>query len=157
MAIVIGADAPKLALYNDSREVVNLPLAGEVAVLAFFPAAFTGVCTTEMCSFRDAMAQFNSLSAKVFGVSTDPPFTAAEFKKQNSLNFALLSDFNHEAIKEYGVEFPDIAGIKGYTVAQRSVFVIGKDGKIAWSWLSDAPTNEPDYDAVKKAVEAATR
>ncbi|HEY3415042.1 MAG TPA: peroxiredoxin [Armatimonadota bacterium] len=157
MAIAVGANAPKLAIYSDSREVVNLPLPGEVAVLAFFPAAFTGVCTTEMCSFRDAMAQFNSLNAKVFGVSTDPPFTSAEFKKQNSLNFALLSDFNHEAIEAYGVEFPELAGIKGYTVARRSVFVIGKDGKIAWSWLSDTPANEPDYDAVKKAVEAASR
>ena len=157
MAIEVGADAPKLALYNDSREVVNLPVTGGVTVLVFFPAAFTGVCTTEMCSFRDAMAQFNSLNAKVFGVSADSPFTAAEFKKQNSLNFPLVSDFNHEAIKAYGVEFPDIAGIKGYTVARRSVFVIGKDGKVAWSWLSDTPANEPDYDAVKKAVAAASR
>lgn len=157
MALEIGAAAPKLALVSDSREVVNLPLNGEAAVLAFFPAAFTGVCTTEMCSFRDAMAQFNSASAKVFGVSVDPPFTLAEFKKQNGLNFPLLADFTHAAIKAYGVEFPDLAGIPGYTVARRSVFVIGKGGTIAWSWLADAPSNEPDYEAVKQAVAAASR
>lgn len=155
MALEIGAVAPKLALVSDSREVVNLPVDGEVAVLAFFPAAFAGVCTTEMCSFRDAMAQFNSLGAKVFGVSVDSPFSLAEFKKKNGLNFPLLADFTHAAIKAFGLEFPDLAGIPGYTVARRSVFVIGKNGRIAWSWLSDAPANEPDYDAVKQAVAAA--
>lgn len=157
MAIEVGADAPKLALYDESRELVSLPVDGKVTVLVFFPAAFTGVCTTEVCAFRDALAQFNSLSAKVFGVSVDPPFTLAEFKKQNGLNFPLLADFAHEAIKAFGVEFADLAGIKGYTVARRSVFVIGKDGRVAWSWLSEAPTNEPDYEAVKKAAEAASR
>lgn len=157
MAIAVGADAPKLSLYDDTRAVVNLPVAGEVTVVVFFPAAFTGVCTTEMCSFRDAMAQFNSLNAKVFGVSVDLPFSIAEFKKQNSLNFPVISDFGHEAIEAYGVVFQDLAGIKGYTAAKRSVFVIGKDGKVAWSWLSEAQTNEPDYDAVQKAVAAASR
>jgi peroxiredoxin len=157
MAIEVGAVAPKLALYDESRELVNLPVEGKVTVLAFFPAAFTGVCTTEVCAFRDALAQFNGVNAKVFGVSVDPPFTLAEFKKQNGLNFPLLADFSHEAIKAYGVEFPDLAGIKGYVVARRSVFVLGKDGKVAWAWLADSPANEPDYDAVKKAAEAASR
>lgn len=154
MSIETGSQAPNISLLSSDLERVNLPKSGEPAVLVFFPAAFTSVCTTELCTFRDAMASFNALQAKVFGISVDFPFTLAEFKKQQNLNFPLLSDHAHEAIKAYGVVLPDLAGL-GITSAVRSVFVIDKNGKIAWKWVSDNPGQEPDYDAVRRAVEAA--
>ncbi|HEY3268534.1 MAG TPA: peroxiredoxin [Armatimonadota bacterium] len=155
MSAEVGAKAPQVRPVDAERNVVSVPAAGEITVLVFFPAAFTSVCQAELCSFRDAIAAFNDVSAKVYGISVDPPFTLAEFAKRNGLNFPLLSDFKHEAIRAYGIEFPNLADIEGYTVARRSVFVIGKDGNVAWSWLAESPANEPDYAAVKSAVAAA--
>ena len=155
MAIEVGAHAPHLTLLNTDKEKVTFPNHGEVTVLVFFPAAFTSVCTKELCQFRDAMQRYNNLSAKVYGISVDLPFSLGEFKKQEGLNFPLLSDHAHEAIKAYDVVLPDLAGL-GVTTAVRSVFVIGKDGNIAWRWISDNPGQEPDYAAVSQAVEQAS-
>ena len=121
-------------------------------VLAFFPGAFTSVCTTEMCAFQDRLAAFNDLDANVYGVSRDSPFALNEFRDQNDLAFGLLSDFNGDVIDDYGVEM-DFADLGVYGVAKRSVFVVDGDGEIAYSWVSDDPGVEPDYDEVEAAVE----
>ncbi|WP_126662962.1 redoxin domain-containing protein [Haloterrigena salifodinae] len=121
-------------------------------VLAFFPGAFTGVCTTEMCTFQDRLAAFNDLDASVYGVSRDSPFTLNEFREQNDLEFGLISDYNKEIIDDYGIEM-DFADLGVYGVAKRSVFVVDADGEIAYSWVSDDPGVEPDYDEVEAAVE----
>jgi peroxiredoxin len=154
MAISVGAHAPHITLLNTDKEKVSFPNHGEVTVLVFFPAAFTSVCTKELCSFRDAIANFNNVNAKVYGISVDLPFSLGEFKNQQGLNFPLLSDHAHEAIKAYDVVLPDLAGL-GVTTAVRSVFVIGKDGNVAWEWISENPGQEPDYDAVRQAAEKA--
>ncbi|NUB91079.1 redoxin domain-containing protein [Haloterrigena sp. SYSU A558-1] len=121
-------------------------------VLAFFPGAFTGVCTTEMCTFQDRLAAFNDLDANVYGVSRDSPFTLNEFREQNDLEFGLISDYNKEIIDDYGIEM-DFADLGVYGVAKRSVFVVDDDGEVAYSWVSDDPGVEPDYDEVEAAVE----
>ncbi|TMT86127.1 redoxin domain-containing protein [Haloterrigena sp. H1] len=121
-------------------------------VLAFFPGAFTSVCTTEMCTFQDRLATFNDLDASVYGVSRDSPFTLNEFRAQNDLEFGLLSDYNKELIDDYDVEM-DFADLGVYGVAKRSVFVVDGDGEVAYSWVSDDPGVEPDYDEVEAAVE----
>ena len=121
-------------------------------VLAFFPGAFTSVCTTEMCTFQDRLANFNDLDASVYGVSRDSPFTLNEFRAQNELEFGLLSDYNKELIDDYDIEM-DFADLGVYGVAKRSVFVIDGDGTVAYSWVSDDPGVEPDYDEVEAAVE----
>lgn len=154
MAIPVGAHAPHITLLNTDKEKVTFPNHGEVTVLVFYPAAFTSVCTKELCQFRDAIQNFNDLNAKVYGISVDLPFSLGEFKKQQNLSFPLLSDHAHEAIKAYDVVLPDLLGT-GITVATRSVFVIGKDGNVAWEWISENPGQEPDYDAVRQAVEKA--
>jgi peroxiredoxin len=156
MAVEVGAQAPKVTLIDTDKNQVTLPQPGEVAVLVFFPAAFTSVCTAELCTFRDAIAQFNDVNAKVYGISVDLPFSLGEFKAQQNLNFPLLSDHKHEAIEAYGVVLPDLAGL-GITTAVRSVFVLGKDGKVAWEWISDNPGQQPDYEAVKQAVRQANQ
>ncbi len=155
MALNNGDQAPDFNLRSTDGEMVSLSeQRGSNVVLAFFPAAFTGVCQTEMCTFRDSLSEFNGMNAKVFGISVDPPFSQAEFHSQNDLTFPLLSDLGGNTVSAYGVELPDLAGIEGYNVAQRSVFVIDGDGNVAWSWVSDSPLNEPSYDDVKAAVGA---
>ncbi|WP_339104489.1 redoxin domain-containing protein [Haloterrigena salinisoli] len=121
-------------------------------VLAFFPGAFTSVCTSEMCAFQDRLAGFNDLDASVYGVSRDSPFTLNEFRAQNDLEFGLISDYNKEITDDYGIEM-DFDDLGVYGVAKRSVFVIDGDGEITYSWVSDDPGVEPDYDEVEAAVE----
>ncbi|QSW98087.1 redoxin domain-containing protein [Haloterrigena alkaliphila] len=121
-------------------------------VLAFFPGAFTSVCTTEMCAFQDRLASFNDLDANVYGVSRDSPFTLNEFRAQNDLEFGLISDYNKEIVDDYDVEM-DFADLGVFGVAKRSVFVVDADGEITYAWVSDDPGVEPDYDEVEAAVE----
>lgn len=155
MAVSVGDQAPDFNLRSTDGEMVSLSdQRGSNVVLAFFPAAFTDVCQTEMCTFRDSLSAFNDMNAKVFGVSVDPPFSQAEFSSKNDLTFPLLSDLGGNTVSAYGVELSNLAGIEGYNVAQRSVFVIDGNGKVAWSWVSDSPLNEPSYDDVKAAVAA---
>ncbi|MDS0474155.1 redoxin domain-containing protein [Natrinema sp. 1APR25-10V2] len=121
-------------------------------VLAFFPGAFTSVCTTEMCAFQDRLADFNDLDATVYGISRDSPFTLNEFREQNGLEFGLISDYNKEVTDDYGIAM-DFADLGVYGVAKRAVFVVDGDGEITYAWVSDDPGVEPDYDEVEAAVE----
>ena len=154
-SVNVGDQAPDFNLRSTDGEMVSLSdQRGSNVVLAFFPAAFTGVCQTEMCTFRDSLSAFNDMNSKVFGISVDLPFSQAEFHNQNDLTFPLLSDLGGATVNAYGVGLANLAGIEGYNVAQRSVFVIDADGKVQWSWVSDSPLNEPSYDDVKAAVGA---
>jgi peroxiredoxin len=148
-----GSPAPDFKLFNHNKQEVSLSgLKGKNVVLAFFPAAFTGVCEKEMCTFRDQLAGFNDLNATVLGVSVDAPFSNAAFAQKNNINFDLLSDYSRNTVKAYGVNHDDFAGMPGYTAAKRSVFVLDKEGVVRWAWVAETPKNEPDYAAVKKAV-----
>ena len=150
-----GSPAPDFKLFNHNKQEVSLAsLKGKNVVLAFFPAAFTGVCEKELCTFRDAIANFNDMNATVVGISVDAPFSNAAFAQKNNVNFDLLSDYNRSAVKAYGVNHDDFAGMPGYTAAKRSVFVLDKEGIVRWAWIAETPKNEPDYEAVKKAVAA---
>ena len=141
-------------LNPESKKLEQVHLADHVGksniVLAFFPAAWTGVCTKEMCTFRDEIKAFESLNATVFGISIDSPWALDMFAKDQKLNFKLLSDINKEAIRKYGVVWPDLGGIKD--VARRSVFVINKNGEISYKWLSEQPGNMPNFDEIKKSL-----
>ena len=148
-----GDQAPDFTLPNHKREKVSLEsLRGKTVVLAFFPAAFTGVCEKEMCSFRDSLATLNDLNATVLGVSVDAPFANAAFAERNQLNFPLLSDYNREAVKAFGIAHDDFAGMPGYTAAKRSVFVIDPAGKVTYAWVGPTPGVEPNYDEIQQAV-----
>jgi len=126
---------------------------GSRVILAFYPAAFTGVCTKEMCAFSDGMASLESSGASVLGISVDSPFSNAAFAAANGITFPLLSDVHREAVEAYGVALGDFV-IPGYTVAQRSVFVVEADGSIGYAWVADNPGLEPDYDAVMAHCES---
>jgi peroxiredoxin len=149
----IGSDAPDFTLLNNKREKVTLSeQRGKNVVLAFFPASFTGVCEKELCTFRDSLALFNDLDAAVYGIAVDAPFSNNAFAEKNQLNFPILSDYTRQAVKAYGIAHDDFAGMPGYTAAKRSVFVVDKQGKIAYAWVADVPSQEPNYDDVQAAV-----
>ena len=151
MAATVGQKAPDFKLMNENREEVTLSSQkGHPVVLAFFPAAFSGVCTKELCTFRDSMAKLNSAKAQVYGISVDTFFTLAAFKKDQKLNFPLLSDFNKDVIAKYGVVNPDMIGLKN--IAKRSVFVIDKSGVIRHREVLEDARNEPNYDAIKQSL-----
>ncbi|WP_144901817.1 redoxin domain-containing protein [Halobellus captivus] len=156
--VSVGDDAPDFTapLANGDLESFTLSenLDDEPVVLAFFPAAFTGTCTTEMCTFRDQMANFEDVGAAVYGVSIDTPFTLNEFRAQNDLNFGLISDNNREIIDAYDVSM-DFADLGVYDLAKRAVFVVDSDGEITYAWVSDDPGVEPDYEEVAAAAKAA--
>ena len=156
MTIQIGDSAPDAAVFNsaDNSPFKLSSLKGKPAVLLFFPATFSGVCDTEMCTFRDSMAAYNDLGAQVVAISIDPPPSQREFVSKHGLKFPVLSDLHHNAIKAYGLEFENFARIEGYSVARRSVVVQDKDGKVTWTWLAEAPGVQPPYDEVKAAVQA---
>ena len=151
MAVDVGSKAPDFTLTNQDRQAVKLSeQKGKPVVLAFFPAAFSSVCTKELCTFRDSMARLNSAQAQVYGISVDTFFTLKAFQDAQGYNFPLLSDFNKQAIKEFGVFNEDMIGLKG--IAKRAVFVIDKDGVVRHREVLDDARNEPNYDKVFAAV-----
>ncbi len=153
MAAETGQQAPNFTLFDSGLQQRSLSeFKGKNVVLAFFPGAFTGVCTTEMCTFRDRSDQFNSLNAQVLGISVDSPFSQKAWSDQNNLNFPLLSDYERKAVNAYGVGFPDLAGLGGYVAANRAVFVVDKEGVIRYKWVAPSPAEEPNYDEVRQAV-----
>ena len=151
MSVDVGSKAPDFTLTSQDRQPVTLSgLRGKPVVLAFFPAAFSSVCQKEMCTFRDSMARLGKADAQVYGISVDTFFTLKAWQDQQQLNFPLLSDFNKEVIRDYGVFNEDMIGLKG--IAKRAVFVIDKDGVVRHSEVLEDARNEPDYDKVFAAL-----
>lgn len=155
MPVQVGQQAPDAVLVSGDRKQVKVSdFRGKPVVLAFFPAAFTGVCTREMGHFRDQLSRFASLGAQVVGISADTPFVQAEFARQNKLTFPLLSDFNRQAMKAYGVYDGNFLGLLD-GIAKRSVFVLNAEGTVVYAWVSEIPGVEPPYAEVETAVEKA--
>ena len=153
MAVQVGDKAPDFTLVDGDKKPRSLSeFLGKKSVLAFFPGAFTGVCTKEMCTFRDSMSHFNELNAQVVGISVDAPFSNKAFAAQNNLQFPVLSDYSRSAVKAYGIALDDFAGLAGYTAAKRSVFVLDKGGVVRYAWVSDTPGVEPNYEEISKAL-----
>ncbi len=153
MSLPVGTKAPDFKLFNTEKKEVSLSdFAGKTLIIQFFPAAFTGVCTAQMCSSRDELSFYNNVNAAVVGVSVDMPFALAVFKKENAINFDLLSDFNKKMIHDYVMYHCNFAfGIKG--VAKRGVVVVDKDGVIQYVEVSHTPGDQVNFAALKEAVE----
>ena len=146
--LAVGDTAPDFTLTAHDKSLATLrEMRGDRVVLAFFPAAFTGVCTKEMCTLSEGMSVLESDGASVLGISVDSPFSNSAFAEANDISFLLLSDVHRETVNAYGVALADFV-ISGYTVAQRSVFVVEADGSIGYAWVADNPGQEPDYEAV---------
>ena len=155
MTLNIGDQAPDFSLKTKNAEgLKDISLSDhkdkQSVVLLFFPFAFTSVCTEETCSVRDDLSSYADLNAQVYGISVDSPFAQEVMSEKQNLNFPLLSDFNKEVSKSYGVLYEDFIGFAG--VAKRSAFVVSKDGTILFSWSSDDPKQLPDFDAIKASL-----
>lgn len=162
MTVDVGDRAPDFTVplaggdaYNDVEEFTLSEALGDgPIVLAFFPAAFTSGCTTEMCTFRDELAGFEALDAKLYGISTDLPFAQNIFAQEHDLNFPLLSDYRNEVIREYGVVLEGMYGV--LDAAERAVFVLDIEGVVTYRWIREG--DNPEFAAlveeVRQAVEA---
>ena len=151
MSVDVGTPAPDFTLTSHERTPIVLSsLRGRPVVLAFFPAAFSGTCTKELCTFRDSLASLNEANAQVLGISVDTPFALKAFHDAERLPFPLLSDFNKQIIREYGVFNEDMIGLKG--IAKRAVFVLDRNGIVRYRQVLDDARNEPDYGQVQAAL-----
>lgn len=141
--------APDFTLIDTTKTPHTLSeYRGKKVVLAFYPGAFTGVCTAEMCRFQDSMARLNDANAVVLGISGDSPFANGAFAQQNALTMPLLSDFGGKVVAKYGLTFHGFAGIPEYTASERAVLVLDEAGVVIYKWVGPNPGHEPDYDAV---------
>jgi peroxiredoxin len=154
MSIQIGQSAPDFKLVSSDKEEVSLAnYQGKNLLLLFFPMAFTGVCTKELCSTRDDIAVYENADAEVLAVSVDSPFTLDKFKADNNLNFTLASDFNKDAAKAYDSLYGDgefVLGLNG--VAKRSAFVIDKEGKVRYAEVLESAGDLPDFKAIQETL-----
>jgi peroxiredoxin len=153
MAIEVGKPAPDFSLVDSEKQTRKLSdFKGKNVVLLFFPQAFTGTCTKELCQARDEMSLYNDLNAQVLGISVDSIFTLAKFKAEQNYNFPLLSDFNKEVSRLYGAIFEEwIHGMKG--VSKRASFVIDKEGIVRYAEVLATAPEYPNFDAIKKTLE----
>ena len=152
MSVEVGQAAPEFTLSNQFGEKVSLAdFRGEKnVVLMFYPFAFTGTCTGELCAIRDQYVDFVNDDTVVLSVSCDSPYTLKVFAEQESLTHALLSDFwpHGEASKAYGVFLDD----KGFST--RGTFIIDKEGVIRWSVVNGPgeARESADYKAALAAL-----
>jgi peroxiredoxin len=154
MAIQKGQPAPDFSLFNAEKTKVNLSdFKGKNLVILFFPQAFTGVCTTELCSVRDNLNVYTGLNAEVVGISVDSIFTLAKFKEEQQYNFPLLSDFNKTISQAYGAFYDDfVFDMKG--VSRRAAFVVDKEGTVQYAEVLESAGDLPNFDAVKQTLES---
>ncbi|MFC1506491.1 redoxin domain-containing protein [Thermoproteota archaeon] len=151
--VEIGKNAPNFTLTDTNLKKVSLTDFENKIVLAFYPGAFTSVCTKEMCVFRDSLAKLNELRAQVIGISVNDPFCNKAFSETNGLNFPLLSDYARKVVTIYGVGAEDFAGLKDYTAAKRSIFIIDDKGIVRYKWITEDPAIEPNYDEIMGILE----
>lgn len=160
MSMVVGQAAPDVALKTrQNGQTVTVKLSDyrdKNLVILFFPLAFTGVCTKEMCSVQDGFALYDSLNASVVGISVDSPFTLEVFAEKNKISFPLLSDFNKEAITAFGAKYELFSpgNLDFHGVAKRSAFVVDKQGVIRYAEVLESAGDLPNFDNIKQALES---
>ena len=152
MTLSIGDKAPDFKLYNsDLKETLLADYAGKKLVIHFFPMAFTGVCTTQLCTMRDSFGYYHDMGAEVIAISVDSPFTLAKFKEENSYQFPLLSDFNKTVSQAYEAYYEEFAfELKG--VSKRAAFVLDEEHRIIYAEVLESAGDLPDFAAIKEVL-----
>jgi peroxiredoxin len=154
MPIASGQKAPDFTLYDSSKNKVTLSeQKGKNVVLLFFPLAFTGVCTKELCSVRDNYSFYNGLNADVYGISVDSVYTLNKFREEQNLNFPLLSDFNKTASKEYDALY-DKFSLDMQGVSKRAAFVIDKEGTVRYAEVLENAGELPNFQAIEETLQS---
>jgi peroxiredoxin len=153
MALSIGQQAPDFTLRDSEKNIVTLhEQKGKNVLLLFYPLAFTGVCTKELCSIRDDISRYNNTSATVFGISVDSYATLKKYKEDQGYNFSLLSDFNKEASASYGCLYDNFAGWM-HGVSKRSAFIIDKEGILQYTEILESAADLPNFEAINAKLE----
>lgn len=153
MPVITGQTAPDFSLYDSDKKLVTLSeQRGHPVVLLFFPLAFTSVCTAELCSVRDNLGWYDHINARVFGISVDALQTLAQFKKEQQLNFTLLSDFNKEVSRLYDTIY-EMFGYNMKGVSKRSAFVIDKEGVVRYAEVLENAGEQPNFEKIKATLE----
>jgi glutaredoxin-dependent peroxiredoxin len=157
MKLSIGQKAPLFSLYDSDKQKVSLEdFKGRNVLLLFYPQAFTGVCTKELCGVRDNIALYNTVDAQVLGISVDSVFTLKKYKEEQELNFPLLSDFNKEVSDAYGSLYETwIFDMKG--VSKRSAFVIDREGVVKYAEVLDNAGEVPDFQKINHELSELAR
>jgi len=151
MSLNVGDMAPNFELPDIDLKMRTLnEFKGKKIILSFFVAASSPICEKEMCNFRDSWGEISNLGAQVVAISNDGPFANKAFAQKHNLNFPVLADYNSKTIRDYDVLMPHLLHIKDYNAAKRSVFIIMENGKIGYSWISEDPLKEPNYEEIKK-------
>jgi len=152
MSLTIGQPAPQFTLISsDLKETSLSDFKGRKVVLHFFPMAFTGTCTTQLCTLRDNFGFYEGIDAEVLGISVDSPFTLAKFKEENHFQFPLLSDFNKTVSESYGALYDEfVFGLKG--VAKRAAFVIDEDQNIIYAEVLESAGDLPNFEAIDEKL-----
>jgi len=152
MSLQLGQPAPQFTLVSSALKEVSLAdFKGKKVVLHFFPMAFTGVCTTQLCTMRDDFGYYEGQNAVILGISVDSPFTLAKFKEENSYQFELLSDFNKEVSTAYNAIYETFAfGLKG--VSKRAAFVVDEAQNVVYAEVLESAGDLPDFAAIAEAV-----
>jgi peroxiredoxin len=153
MSNLLGKPAPSFTLFDTEKKAVSLSdYKGQNVVVLFFPLAFTGVCTAELCNIRDNIGIYNNANAQVLGISVDSIFTLGKFKEEQKLNFSLLSDFNKVASKSFDVLYETFPAFEMQGVSKRSAFVIDKEGVVQYEEICATPGDLPDFAAIQNVL-----
>lgn len=155
MALEVGEKAPGFAVpIADGESIGSFRLEDNLGkgaiILAFFPLAFSPGCTGELCGFRDQWSQFQALDSRIYGISVDSPFALNAFVREHGLPFPLLSDFNREVSRSFGVLHEELQGLRA--ISKRSVFVLDHEGVIRYRWVSDDPSAMPEHEEIRQAL-----
>jgi peroxiredoxin len=153
MSLSIGSKVPAFTVVDTEKQTItNETIKGQATLILFFPAAFTGVCTKELCSVRDDIAKYNSAKVNVIGISTDTIFTLGKYKEEQGLNFTLASDYNKEVCGAFGSQYVEfVLGMKG--TAKRSAFLIDAEGVVKYAEVLESAGDIPNFEAINAAIE----
>jgi peroxiredoxin len=152
MPLSVGSKAPDFSLKSKKSDgltdvKLSTNFGSKNTVVLFFPLAFTGVCTNEMCSVSQGLSEYASLGAEVIGISVDSPFTQEAWAKQNNIGITLASDLNKTTAKAYEVLLDDLAGIG--SASARAAFVVDKKGVIQYAEQTPTPKDLPNFDKIR--------
>jgi peroxiredoxin len=152
MSLKKGDKAPDFKLFNsDLKEVSLSDYHGKKLIIHFFPMAFTGTCTTQLCTMRDSFGYYEGMNTAIVAISVDSPFTLAKFKEEQFYQFPMLSDFNKEISKAYGAFYDEfVFNLRG--VSKRAAFVVNEGGIISYAEVLENAGDLPDFEAIKAAL-----
>jgi len=154
MALQAGDKAPDFKLFSSELKEVSLnDFKGKKLIIHFFPMAFTGTCTEQLCTLRDSFGYYDGMNAEVIAISVDSPFSLAKFKEEQGYQFPLLSDFNKEVSQAFGAYYDEfVFNLKG--VSKRAAFMIDEEGNISYAEVLENAGDLPDFNAIKEEIEA---